>query len=53
MSQEEIDSKIANIENVNYIRIGEEMKVEIALLEYKGNKENFLNLVNKFNDSKL
>lgn len=53
MSQEEIDSKIANIENVNYIRIGEEMKVEIALLEYKGNKENFLNLVNKFNDSNL
>ena len=53
MSQEEIDSKIANIENVNYIRIGEEMKVEIALLEYKANKENFLNLVNKFNDSNL
>lgn len=53
MTNEEIDAKISNIRNVNYIRIGEEMKVEMAVLEYFANKEGFLNLVNRVKDSGL
>ena len=32
MTDEQVDAKIANIKAVNYIRIGEEMKAEIAAL---------------------
>lgn len=53
MTDEEINAKINNIRNVNYIRIGEEMKVEMALLEYFENKDGFLKLVNKVKDSGL
>lgn len=53
MTNEEIDAKINNIKNVNYIRIGEEMKVEMAHLEYFENKEGFLNLVNRVKSSGL
>ncbi|WP_042276933.1 acetyl-CoA decarbonylase/synthase complex subunit gamma [[Clostridium] dakarense] len=53
MTDEEIDAKINNIRNVNYIRIGEEMKVEMALLEYFENKDGFLKLINKVKDSGL
>lgn len=47
MSEEEINKKLNNIKAVNYIRIGEEMKVEIAALRYSSNKEAYINLINK------
>lgn len=53
MSDEEINNKIENIKAVNYIRIGEEMKVEIAALKYNGNKDSYLNLINKVKESQL
>ena len=53
MTNEQIDFKIANIKAVNYIRIGEEMKAEMVVLEYRDNKEGFLNLVNRVNESGL
>ncbi|MEF9991213.1 MAG: acetyl-CoA decarbonylase/synthase complex subunit gamma [Peptostreptococcaceae bacterium] len=53
MTEEDIDAKLYNMKVVNYIRIGEEMKVEIALLEYKEDKEKFLKLVSKVKDSNL
>jgi len=34
MTDEQVDAKLANIKAVNYIRIGEEMKAEMALIEY-------------------
>ncbi len=53
MTNEEIDMKIANIKAVNYIRIGEEMKAEMVVLQYFEKKEAFLNLVNRINESGL
>ncbi|RJE47834.1 MULTISPECIES: acetyl-CoA decarbonylase/synthase complex subunit gamma [unclassified Dehalobacter] len=53
MSQEQIDAKIANIKNVDYVRIGEEMRVEIAALQYTGNKDAYLSLVSKVKASGL
>lgn len=53
MSEETIDAKLANMKMVNYVRIGEEMKVEIAVLEYSNNKEKFINLINKVKNSGL
>lgn len=53
MTNEEIDAKLANIKAVNYVRIGEEMKAEMALIEYFENKEGFLNVVNRVKDSNL
>jgi len=53
MTNEEVDAKLANIKAVNYIRIGEEMKAEMALIEYLENKEGFLRVVNRVKDSEL
>ena len=53
MSEEEINEKLENIKAVNYIRIGEEMKVEIAALRYSTNKEAYINLINKVKESNL
>ena len=53
MTEEEINSRIENIKAVNYIRIGEEMKVEIAALRYNSNKESYLNLINRLKESDL
>ena len=53
MTDEEIDAKLTNMEAVKYIRIGEEMKVEMAVLEYFENKNCFLKLVNKVKDKGL
>ncbi|SHJ62271.1 acetyl-CoA decarbonylase/synthase complex subunit gamma [Tepidibacter formicigenes] len=53
MNDEEINAKIENIKKVNYIRIGEEMKVEIVALKYEGNKDNYINLINKVKTSEL
>ncbi|AOY76409.1 acetyl-CoA decarbonylase/synthase complex subunit gamma [Clostridium formicaceticum] len=51
MTAEEVDAKLANIKKVNYVRIGEEMKVEVAALKYTANKDNYINLVKKVKDS--
>ncbi|RKD33781.1 acetyl-CoA decarbonylase/synthase complex subunit gamma [Thermohalobacter berrensis] len=53
MTDEEIDKKINNIKKVNYVRIGEEMKVEIAAIKYEGDKDKYLNLVKKIKESDL
>ncbi|WP_066497612.1 acetyl-CoA decarbonylase/synthase complex subunit gamma [Abyssisolibacter fermentans] len=53
MSNEEIDSRLTNIEKVNYIRIGEEMHIEIAALKYTGNKDKYIELVNKVKAANL
>lgn len=51
MTVEEIDAKLANIKKVDYVRIGEEMKVEIAALKYNDNKDNYINLIKKVKES--
>ncbi|SDK76721.1 acetyl-CoA decarbonylase/synthase complex subunit gamma [Natronincola ferrireducens] len=51
MTEEEIDGKLANIKKVNYVRIGENMGVEIAALKYTSNKEQYINLIKKVKDS--
>ncbi|MGL6106705.1 acetyl-CoA decarbonylase/synthase complex subunit gamma [Romboutsia sp.] len=53
MSDEQVDAKIANMKAVDYVRIGEEMKAEMALIEYFENKDGFLRVVNKVKDSGL
>ena len=53
LSMEEIDSKIANMKLVDYIRIGEEMRVEFALVKYNGNKDSYLSLINRLKESEL
>ena len=53
MTDEEVDAKLANIKAVNYIRIGEEMKAEMALIEYLENKEGFLRVVSRIKDNEL
>ena len=50
MTEEEVDAKIANINKVEYERIGEIMKAEFACVTYSGNKENFLNVINKLKE---
>lgn len=47
MTEEEVASKIANINKVEYERIGEVMKAEFACVTYNSNKENFLNIIKK------
>ena len=51
MSDEEINAKLDNIKAVNYIRIGEEMKVEIAAIKFEGNKDAYIKLINTVKDS--
>ena len=53
MSDEEVDAKLANMRAVNYIRIGEEMKAEMALIEYLEDKDGFLRVLNRVKDSGL
>ena len=50
MTEEEVDAKIANINKVEYERIGEIMKAEFACVTYSGNKESFLNVINKLKE---
>ena len=45
MSDEAVDAKIANMKKVDYVRIGEQMKVEMAVLEYCGDKDAYLKLI--------
>ena len=47
MTEEEVASKIANINKVEYERIGEVTKAEFACVTYNSNKENFLNIIKK------
>ena len=53
MSEEAVNDKIANMKLVDYVRIGEEMKVEFALVKYNGNKDAYVSLINKLKDSEL
>jgi len=53
MEDSDIDTKIEHIKEVNYIRIGEEMKVEFVALQYSGNKDKYLALINKIKTSGL
>jgi acetyl-CoA decarbonylase/synthase complex subunit gamma len=53
MEDAAIDAKIAHIKEVNYIRIGEEMRVEFVALQYNGNKDKYLALINKIKTSGL
>ena len=47
MTEEEVASKIANINKVEYERIVEVMKADFAGVTYNSNKENFLNIIKK------
>ncbi|MBB6215164.1 acetyl-CoA decarbonylase/synthase complex subunit gamma [Anaerosolibacter carboniphilus] len=53
MTDEEIEAKIANVKKINYVRIGEEMKVEIIGCKYGGNKEKYLSLIQKVKENDL
>lgn len=53
MDDAEVDAKIQHMIDVNYVRIGEEMKVEFAALKYAGNKDKYIALVNKVKASGL
>ncbi|MEG0855439.1 MAG: acetyl-CoA decarbonylase/synthase complex subunit gamma [Terrisporobacter sp.] len=50
MTEEQVDAKIANVKAVEYERIGEIMKAEFACVTYSGNKDNFLNVINKLKE---
>jgi len=47
MSPAEIDAKLEHLKEICYVRIGEEMKVEIAALQYTGDKAAYLALIGK------
>jgi len=53
MQDAEIDAKIQHMKDVNYVRIGEEMKAEFAALKFAGNKDKYIALVNKVKTSGL
>lgn len=53
MDDAEVDSKIQHMKDMNYVRIGEEMKVEFAALKYAGNKDKYIALINKVKASGL
>lgn len=53
MDDAEVDAKLQHMKDVDYVRIGEEMKVEFAALKYAGNKDKYIALVNKVKASGL
>ncbi|AOT69213.1 acetyl-CoA decarbonylase/synthase complex subunit gamma [Geosporobacter ferrireducens] len=53
MTAEDVAAKLENIKKVNYVRIGEEMKVEIAALQYTGNKDAYIALIKQVKESGL
>lgn len=53
MDDAEVDAKIAHMKEVDYVRIGEDMKVEFAALKYAGNKDKYIALINKVKASGL
>lgn len=53
MAKDEVESKITNLKNICYVRIGEEMKVEIAALQYTGDKAAYLELLKRVKESGL
>lgn len=53
MDDAEVDAKIAHMKEVEYVRIGEDMKVEFAALKYAGNKDKYIALINKVKTSGL
>lgn len=46
-----VDAKLAEMKAVNYERIGEIMKAEMAFVKFNGNKDNFLAIINQIKDS--
>lgn len=53
MTDAQIDEKIDHMIKVNYIRIGEEMKIEIADIKFAGDKAKYIALINKVKESGL
>ena len=53
MNDAEVDAKIQHMTDVQYVRIGEEMKVEFVALKYAGNKDKYIALINKVKASGL
>ncbi len=53
MSDDEIGTKLDNIKKVNYVRIGEEMKIEIIALKYDGNQDKYMHLINQVKEMDL
>lgn len=53
MDDAQVDEKIQHMKDVNYVRIGEEMKVEFVALQYSGNKDKYIALINKVKASGL
>lgn len=53
MTAEEIAAKLDNMKMVDYVRIGEAMKVEIAALQYTGNKDAYIALIKQVKESGL
>ncbi|AGY75831.1 acetyl-CoA decarbonylase/synthase complex subunit gamma [Clostridium autoethanogenum] len=51
MDDAEVDAKIQHIKDVDYVRIGEQMKTEFAAIKYAGNKDKYLALINKIKAS--
>ena len=53
MTEAVVDAKIQNMKDVDYVRIGENMKAEFVALRYDGNKDAYIALVNKVKASGL
>ena len=53
MEEDEISAKLEGIKKVNYVRIGEEMKVEMIALKYDGNQEKYMDLINRVKEGEL
>ncbi|MCI1946186.1 acetyl-CoA decarbonylase/synthase complex subunit gamma [Clostridium luticellarii] len=49
----QIDAKIQHIKDVQYVRIGEDMKTEFVALKYVSNKDKYLELIKKVKSSGL
>lgn len=53
MEDSDIDTKIQHMKDMNYVRIGEEMKTEFVVLKYVSDKDKYLALINKVKSSGL
>ena len=46
-----VDARLPKLQTIDYERIGERMTVEIINVEYKGDKDKYVELINKVKDS--
>ena len=53
MTDAQIDEKIDHMKKVEYVRIGEDMKIEIAAIKFAGDKAKYIALINKIKESGL